>query len=105
MAEIKKTTKKTSPETKIVAKKTSAPKKVVAEIKASNPVAAPKAKKPGVSYIKVQQFASGAGRLKNQVQTLKGLGLNKINKIVELEDTQSIRGMINTVNHLVKIIG
>ncbi|MCE2993779.1 MAG: 50S ribosomal protein L30 [Candidatus Jidaibacter sp.] len=55
--------------------------------------------------MKVQQFASGAGRLKNQVQTLKGLGLNKINKIVELEDTQSIRGMINTVNHLVKIIG
>jgi len=57
-----------------------------------------------VSKVKIQQIASGAGRYKDQIQTLKGLGLNKMNKIVELEDTKSVRGMINKVSHLVKVI-
>lgn len=57
-----------------------------------------------VGTVKVKQIASGAGRLKKQIATLKGLGLNKINREVELEDTVSIRGMINKVKHLVKVI-
>ncbi|MEC7831441.1 MAG: 50S ribosomal protein L30, partial [Pseudomonadota bacterium] len=40
----------------------------------------------------------------NQRKNLVGLGLNKVNKVVELEDTPSVRGMINKVDHLVKVI-
>lgn len=55
--------------------------------------------------IRVKQIASGAGRLKKQIATLKGLGLNKVNREKELEDTLAIRGMINKVKHLVIVIG
>ncbi len=50
------------------------------------------------------QIASSIGRPKDQKETLRGLGLNKINKTRTLEDTPSVRGMINKVSHLVKII-
>jgi large subunit ribosomal protein L30 len=54
--------------------------------------------------ITVKQVASGAGRLKNQIQTLKGLGLNKVNKVSTLEDTKAVRGMIRTVAHLLEVV-
>lgn len=54
--------------------------------------------------IKIKQIASPIGRPAKQKAILVGLGLNKINKVVELEDTPSIRGMINKVPHLVKIV-
>lgn len=54
--------------------------------------------------IKVKQVASSIGRPAKQKAVLIGLGLNKMNKVVELEDTPSIRGMINKVPHLVKIV-
>ena len=54
--------------------------------------------------IKVSQIASGCGHLKTQIATLKGLGLGKVNKERVLVDTPEIRGMINKVSHLVKII-
>ncbi len=54
--------------------------------------------------IKVKQIASGCGHLKSQIATLKGLGLGKVNKEKVLLDTPEIRGMINKVSHLVKII-
>ncbi len=54
--------------------------------------------------IKVKQIASGCGHLKSQIATLKGLGLGKLNKEKVLLDTPEIRGMINKVSHLVKII-
>ncbi len=54
--------------------------------------------------IKVQQIKSGIGRPETQRATLKGLGLTKLNKVVELEDTPSIRGMVKKVAHLVKIV-
>lgn len=57
----------------------------------------------GTKTIKVTQIRSPIGRPKDQLQTLIGLGLNKMNKTRELEDTQSIRGMINKVKHLVKV--
>lgn len=52
-------------------------------------------------FLKVTQVRSGAGRQKNQIATLKGLGLHKVGKSRILEDTPSIRGMIHKVIHLV----
>ena len=54
--------------------------------------------------IKITLVKSGIGRKSDQKKTLIGLGLNRVGKIRELEDTPSVRGMINKVNHLVKII-
>jgi large subunit ribosomal protein L30 len=51
----------------------------------------------------VKQVKSAIGRQGYQRKTLVGLGLNKINKERELEDTPSIRGMIEKVKHLVVI--
>jgi len=52
----------------------------------------------------IQQVVSGLGREKSQIATLKGLGLNKVNKISELENTPSVRGMIEKVKHLIRIL-
>ena len=54
--------------------------------------------------ITVKQIASSIGRKFDQKQTLIGLGLNKIGRIRELEDTPSVRGMVSKVSHLVEII-
>ena len=51
----------------------------------------------------VTQKKSPIGRQSYQRKTLIGLGLNKIGKKVQLDDTPSIRGMINKVKHLVKV--
>ena len=51
----------------------------------------------------VKQVKSAIGRQGIQRKTLIGLGLNKINKQRELDDTPSIRGMIEKVKHLVEI--
>ncbi len=53
--------------------------------------------------IKVTQVKSGIGRLPKHRATLVGLGLRRINHTVELEDTPSVRGMINRVNYMVKV--
>ncbi|MGB5559847.1 MAG: 50S ribosomal protein L30 [Paracoccaceae bacterium] len=54
--------------------------------------------------IVVKQYASAARRPDVQRRTLIGLGLNKIDRTRELEDTPSVRGMVNAIPHLVKII-
>jgi large subunit ribosomal protein L30 len=54
--------------------------------------------------IVVQQIASPARRPDVQRQTLIGLGLGRIRKTRELEDTPSVRGMVNAIPHLVRII-
>jgi large subunit ribosomal protein L30 len=54
--------------------------------------------------IKIKLVKSGIGRKSDQKKTLIGLGLNRVGKIRELEDTPSVRGMVNKVSHLVKII-
>ena len=54
--------------------------------------------------IVVKQIASPARRPDVQRRTLVGLGLNKINRTRELEDTPSVRGMIRKVAHLVQIV-
>jgi len=55
------------------------------------------------NVIRVRQVKSGIGYSKDQRATLVGLGFRRMNQVVELEDTASIRGMINKVNHLVVI--
>jgi large subunit ribosomal protein L30 len=53
--------------------------------------------------IKVTLVKSPIGRNKKIGLTLTGMGLTKLNKTVELENTAAIRGMINKVSFLVKI--
>jgi large subunit ribosomal protein L30 len=59
------------------------------------------AKKSGT--LRVKQIASPIGRRADQRATLIGLGLNKMNRTRELEDTPAVRGMINKVRHLVRV--
>ena len=54
--------------------------------------------------VTVTQTGSPIGRPKDQRETLKGLGLNKMNRTRTLEDTPSVRGMINKVAHLVRVV-
>jgi large subunit ribosomal protein L30 len=54
--------------------------------------------------IVVKQVGSPIRRPAVQRATLVGLGLNKMNRERELEDTPSVRGMVNSIPHLVKII-
>jgi len=53
--------------------------------------------------IKITQIGSPIGRPNKQRETLIGLGLNKLNKTRELQDTPAIRGMVNKVSHLVRV--
>jgi large subunit ribosomal protein L30 len=53
--------------------------------------------------IKVTLVKSGIGKNKKIKDTLRGLGLTKLNKTVELNNTPAIRGMINKVSFLVKV--
>ena len=54
--------------------------------------------------VKVKQIGSPIRRPADQRATLVGLGLNKMNKVSELEDTPAVRGMIRKVSHLVEIV-
>ncbi|MBF0332889.1 MAG: 50S ribosomal protein L30 [Alphaproteobacteria bacterium] len=53
--------------------------------------------------VRVTQIGSPIGRRHDQRETLIGLGLNKLHRTRELEDTPSVRGMINKVHHLVRV--
>ena len=59
-------------------------------------------KKAGAT-VTVRQVRSAAGRFAYQRATLKGLRLDKINRVSTLEDTPAVRGMIKRVKHLVRI--
>ena len=54
--------------------------------------------------IVVKQIGSPIRRPEKQRQTLIGLGLNKMHRTKELEDTPSVRGMVNKISHMVEII-
>lgn len=54
--------------------------------------------------ILVKQVGSPIRRPRDQKATLIGLGLNKMNKTRELDDTREVRGMINKVKHLVEVV-
>jgi large subunit ribosomal protein L30 len=53
--------------------------------------------------IKVRLLKSTAGCKQSHRDTVRGLGLKKINHVVELDDTPAVRGMINKVSYLVRI--
>ena len=57
-----------------------------------------------MATVKIRQIGSPIRRPKSQQATLKGLGLNKMHREVELEDTPSVRGMIYAVRHMVTVI-
>ena len=52
----------------------------------------------------IKQVGSPIRRPAKQKATLVGLGLNKMGRTRELEDTPSVRGMINKVSHMVEIV-
>ena len=54
--------------------------------------------------VTVVQTGSPIGRRLDQEATLKGLGLNKLHRRRTLEDTPSVRGMIDKVRHLVRVV-
>ena len=54
--------------------------------------------------LKVRQTGSPIRRPQDQQATLVGLGLNKIGRVRELEDTPAVRGMIHKVRHMVEIV-
>ncbi len=63
-------------------------------------------KKPAAGEKKtvtVTQTGSAIGRPKDQGATLVGLGLNKLHRTRTLEDTPSVRGMIDKVRHLLRV--
>lgn len=53
--------------------------------------------------LKITLVKSMIGRPEKHRKVLRGMGLRKLNRSVELQDTPPIRGMINTVVHLVKV--
>lgn len=57
-----------------------------------------------MATIKVKQTGSPIRRRKTQRATLVGLGLNKMHRVSELEDTPEVRGMIQAVHHMVEIV-
>ncbi len=56
-----------------------------------------------MAKIKITQIKSKIGSNKKQKATLEALGIKKMNQTVEKEATEQILGMVNKVNHLVKV--
>ena len=59
--------------------------------------------KKKIKRIKITLVRSTIGRLKNQKDTARALGLNKMHKTVEHDDSPVIRGMVNRISHLVQV--
>ena len=83
--------------TRAAAEKPAAPKPAAKESKA--PAKAAKA------TIQVQYYRSAIQAPVKHKRVVKGLGFTRLNQIVVREDTPSIRGMVRTVPHLVRIVG
>lgn len=75
----------------------------MAEEKKTTKAKAPAKKKAAAKTVRITQTGSPIGRQAYQRATLIGLGLNKMHKTSELEDTAAVRGMIEKVKHLVKV--
>jgi len=58
----------------------------------------------GKKTVKIQQIKSVIGYTERQRATMRGLGLRRIRHVVELEDTDAVRGMIDKVSHLVVVL-
>ncbi len=63
-----------------------------------------KKKAAAAGRVKVKRIGSPIRRDNSQRATLFGLGLTRANKIVELEDTPSVRGMMRKVGHLIEVV-
>ncbi len=57
-----------------------------------------------MATIKIQQTGSPIRRTPDQRATLIGLGLNKMHRTRELQDSPEVRGMIRKVHHMVKVL-
>ena len=57
-----------------------------------------------MAEITVRQTGSPIRRTKDQRATLAGLGLNRMGRVSTLEDTPAVRGMINKIDYLVKVL-
>ncbi len=57
-----------------------------------------------MAKVKIKQIGSPIRRPEDQRKTLIGLGLNKMHRVSELEDTAEVRGMIRKVHHLVEVV-
>lgn len=103
MAETKKTTTKSTTATKSAPKtstktvKTEEVKEVKAEAVAKKPA------KKAVKQVKVTLVKSPIGYNKKQARVVKALGLNKMNSSHILPDNACVRGMVNSISHLVKL--
>jgi large subunit ribosomal protein L30 len=67
-------------------------------------MSAKKDDKKNSKVIRVKQIRSGIGCTRNMRQTLKALGLGKINRIAERPDNATTRGMVKSIPHLVEIV-
>jgi large subunit ribosomal protein L30 len=76
----------------------------MAEKKSKQTPASKTASSKTTKTVTVEQFASANRRPAIQEHTLIGLGLNKLRRRRTLEDTPAVRGMINKVSHLVRIV-
>lgn len=54
--------------------------------------------------IRIEQYCSPIGYPKKQREQLRGLGLRRIRHVVEREDSPAVRGMVNKIPHLVRIL-
>ena len=100
------TAKEGAAEKKPAAKKAPAAKKTAAATATGKAAAPAKAKKEAAAdkaTVIVTQVGSPIGRRHDQRETLAGLGLNKIGRTRELEDTPAVRGMIAKVAHLLRV--
>ncbi len=62
-----------------------------------------KTKAKTVARLRVRQPRSAIGFSRDQRDTLRGLGLRRLGRVVELEDSPAVRGMIRKVRHLVRL--
>lgn len=63
-----------------------------------------KKQQSAVAMIKIKQTGSPIRRDSRQILYLKSLGLGKINRVRELQDTQAVRGLITKLSHMVEIV-
>jgi large subunit ribosomal protein L30 len=61
-------------------------------------------KKKKANSLRIQYFRSAVGRPKGQKKIVQGLGFRRLNQVLERPDTPEIRGMVNKVNHLVRVV-
>ena len=59
---------------------------------------------PDIKTLKVKLVKSPIGTLQSHRDTVRGLGLRKLNSTKVLEDTPAVRGMINKVDYLVQVL-